>query len=140
MEWIELVFKPEPIIHTFGSAPPLTNLLVLDLSLNGHIGFLEVSLELSSYPINPPKKWVESKLDTVVIRFQLSGIYELNMQNWEPRRYDVRCDILLTEDPRGVIFELISENSRIKSIAAVVHLFSMRAVSGLHNEETQGHL
>ncbi len=128
MGWIDIVFKPEAILYTFGSEPPLTNVLVKELTLIGCKGVLEIDFWLSSFPVSPPKKWLDRQNDTVLVRFALLEVNHLCIQNWDPRN-DVFGDISLDKDPNGIRFEFLSFHSRIICVSSFVHLASVNAIT-----------
>ncbi|MGX1810000.1 Imm50 family immunity protein [Nocardia sp. NPDC055321] len=81
MSWLDLVVDPQPIRSVFKeSEPSLTGISLQSLCMHRDGPRVTLRVDLSSYPDNPPAKWVQRQANTVQVELMFVGVTEWSIQ------------------------------------------------------------
>lgn len=81
--WCELTLNPKSISSIFGDTEPsLRKVLLKKIALSNNGPEIEMYFEITSFPLIPPKKWIEKGYNTAQIWMKLIEVTDVKLNGW----------------------------------------------------------
>lgn len=108
-----------------GATPSLNGVSIREVRYHLSRGSVEVTLDLSTYPEMPPKKWINGKFNTVQVVLELWNVKKLSLNELSQ---DTPADIRVESATEGV---LVSSDNWF---SCECELIDIKAVSAYMND------
>ncbi|MFJ9186454.1 MULTISPECIES: Imm50 family immunity protein [Streptomyces] len=80
LHWIESVSNPQPVLAVYGDdLPTLEDVRIEEICLSPHGPTLRLRFDLSTFPANPPAKWIRDGMDVVQLEVSFGGLHEISI-------------------------------------------------------------
>ncbi len=127
--WYDLLDNNIYITKLYNKVPNLLDIKINEMNILEGGDKVRIVFNLSSYADNPPKKWIQSEYNTIVVEIDLFEIQEINMFSMSNNIY--KSDINIWRDNDNYINVDIKGrfNMSIKAIFGMI-----QSISGYCNE------
>ena len=127
--WYDLLDNNIYITKLYNKVPNLLDIKINEMNILEGGDKVRIVFNLSSYADNPPKKWIQSEYNTIVVEIDLFEIQEINMFSMSNNIY--KSDINIWRDNDNYINVDIKGrfNMSIKAIFGMI-----QSISGYCNQ------
>lgn len=123
--WLDALDDDRGVRAIYGNKiPPLGPVKIHEVSMHNEGPRVMLRFDLTDYPENPPKKWVDQGFNVVQVQLMLVGILDFSLQGWS---HDSTIDLSLKKEGKVVRVAGFAESIRMIIISEAALITSISA-------------